>query len=90
MPGRYIIALWGMESAYGKIQGREDVVSALATLAFEGRREAFFSRELMAALQIVEQGHVGDTPLKGSLGRRNGAMPVYAELLLALRGGRRR
>lgn len=43
----------------------------------------------MAALQIVEQGHVGDTPLK-ALGRRNGAMPVYAELLLALRGGRRR
>ncbi len=33
---------------------------------FEGRREAFFSQELMAALQIVEQGHVGDTPLKGS------------------------
>ncbi|HEJ6939530.1 lytic murein transglycosylase [Serratia marcescens] len=66
VPGRYIIALWGMESAYGKIQGREDVVSALATLAFEGRREAFFSQELMAALRIVEQGHVGDTPLKGS------------------------
>ena len=44
VPGRYIIALWGMESAYGKIQGREDVVSALATLAFEGRREAFSVR----------------------------------------------
>lgn len=44
VPGRYIIALWGMESAYGKIQGREDVVSALATLAFEGRREAFSAR----------------------------------------------
>jgi membrane-bound lytic murein transglycosylase B len=66
VPGRYIIALWGMESAFGKIQGREDVVSALATLAFEGRREAFFSRQLMAALKIVEQGHAGEGPLKGS------------------------
>lgn len=39
VPGRYIVALWGMESAFGKIQGREDVISALATLAFEGRRD---------------------------------------------------
>ncbi|CAI2450479.1 lytic murein transglycosylase [Serratia ficaria] len=66
VPERYIVALWGMESAFGKIQGREDLISALATLAFEGRREAFFSRQLMAALKIVEQGHAGDGPLKGS------------------------
>jgi membrane-bound lytic murein transglycosylase B len=66
VPGRYIVALWGMESAFGKIQGREDVISALATLAFEGRREAFFTQQLMAALQIVEQGRVGSTQLKGS------------------------
>ncbi|RJF57250.1 lytic murein transglycosylase [Serratia inhibens] len=66
VPGRYIVALWGMESAFGKIQGHEDVISALATLAFEGRREAFFTQQLMAALQIVEQGHASSTQLKGS------------------------
>ncbi|MGO2369464.1 MAG: lytic murein transglycosylase, partial [Serratia sp. (in: enterobacteria)] len=66
VPGRYVVALWGMESAFGKIQGREDVISALATLAFEGRREAFFSQQLMAALQILEQGHVSREQLKGS------------------------
>ncbi|MGO2463310.1 MAG: lytic murein transglycosylase [Serratia proteamaculans] len=66
VPGRYVVALWGMESAFGKIQGREDVISALATLAFEGRREAFFSQQLMAALRILEQGHVSREQLKGS------------------------
>ncbi|WP_199636106.1 lytic murein transglycosylase [Serratia sp. PAMC26656] len=66
VPGRYIVALWGMESAFGKIQGREDVISALATLAFEGRREAFFTQQLMAALRIVEQSHVSSAQLKGS------------------------
>ena len=66
VPERYIVALWAMESHFGKIQGKEDVVSALATLAFEGRREAFFRKQLLAALQIIEQGHVTAGQLKGS------------------------
>jgi membrane-bound lytic murein transglycosylase B len=66
VPEHYIVALWGMESAFGKIQGKEDVVSALATLAFEGRREAFFTKQLMAALKIIDQGHVDVGNLKGS------------------------
>lgn len=66
VPERYIVALWGMESSFGKIQGKEDVISALSTLAFEGRREAFFTKELMAALQIIQQGKVEDPQLKGS------------------------
>ncbi|WP_174849743.1 lytic murein transglycosylase [Yersinia artesiana] len=66
VPERYIVALWGMESGFGKIQGKEDVISALSTLAFEGRREAFFTKELIAALQIIQQGRVEDPQLKGS------------------------
>lgn len=63
---QYIVALWAMESSFGKIQGKEDVVSALATLAFEGRREAFFTKELNAALQIVQQQHITADRMKGS------------------------
>lgn len=63
---QYIVALWGMESSFGKIQGKEDIFSALATLAFEGRREAFFTKELMAALKIVDQGHATSSMMKGS------------------------
>ena len=62
----YIVALWAMESSFGKIQGREEVVSALATLAFEGRREAFFTKELMAALRIIQQQHISAAQMKGS------------------------
>ena len=66
VPEPYIVALWGMESGFGKYQGKEDVISALSTLAFEGRREEFFTNQLMAALQIIEQGHVDAGNLKGS------------------------
>lgn len=63
---QYIVALWAMESNFGKIQGKEDVFSALATLGFEGRREAFFTKELMAALKIVDSGHATSEMMKGS------------------------
>lgn len=67
VPANYIVALWGLESGFGKVQGKEDVVSALATLAFEGRREELFARQLMAALEIIEDGHIPQGQrLKGS------------------------
>lgn len=62
----YIVALWAMESHFGNIQGREEVISALSTLAFEGRREAFFTRELIAALHIIQQQHIAPGDLQGS------------------------
>lgn len=66
IPSAYITALWGVESRYGQLQGKEDVISALATLAFEGRREAFFSKELISALKILEKGHIQTKHFKGS------------------------
>lgn len=66
VPGRYIVALWGMESSFGKLQGNEDVISALATLAFEGRREKFFTEQLIAALKIIEKNLAPRGKLRGS------------------------
>lgn len=63
---QYIVALWAMESNFGQIQGREDLISALSTLAFEGRREAFFTKELVAALKIIQQQHITADEMKGS------------------------
>lgn len=63
---QYIVALWALESHFGKIQGKEEVVSALATLAFEGRREAFFTKELMAAVRIIQRQQITAADLKGS------------------------
>lgn len=62
----YIVALWGIESGFGKNQGKEDIISAVSTLAFDGRREAFFSRELLASLHILQEGQIEKMQFKGS------------------------
>lgn len=66
VPANFIIALWGLESAFGKIQGKEDVISAVATLAYEGRRETFFTQEVMSALTVLEKGYIARDKMKGS------------------------
>ncbi|MBU6234486.1 MAG: lytic murein transglycosylase [Alphaproteobacteria bacterium] len=66
VPPQYIVALWGIETNYGKITGGFDIVSALATLAYEGRRAQFFEKELVGALRILEGGHAGTDKLTGS------------------------
>lgn len=63
---QYIVALWGVESSFGKIQGNYAVVDALATMSYEGRREEFFKNELMEALQILDEGHISVERMKGS------------------------
>lgn len=62
----YLLALWGMESSFGYYQGKYDVLSALATLAFEGRREKLFSNEFIASLQMLQQGYIKRDKMRGS------------------------
>ena len=61
-----LAAIWGLESAYGAVRGDVPVFAALATLAADGRRGAFFSGEFLAALAIVEGGHARPRDLRGS------------------------
>jgi len=63
---RYIVALWGVESNFGKYTGGYQVINALSTLAYDGRREKFFRKEMMAALKIIDQGHISAKNMKGS------------------------
>lgn len=63
---RFIVALWGLESSFGKFMGNYSVPSALATMAYDGRREAFFKSEFFLALDILQQGHVKLADMKGS------------------------
>ena len=63
---RFIVALWGVESDFGRLVGDFNVVAALATLAYDGRRSAFFRKELMDALRIVDQGNVTVSAMTGS------------------------
>ncbi|MDU5698705.1 MAG: lytic murein transglycosylase [Haemophilus parainfluenzae] len=62
----YILALWGMESSFGYYQGSYDVLSALATLAFDGRREALFSKEFVNAMKMLERDHIQRNRMLGS------------------------
>ena len=63
---RFIVALWGLESDFGKVIGNYAVVSALATLAYDGRRSAYFRGELISALRILDQGHIRGDNMTGS------------------------
>lgn len=63
---QYVVALWGIETNYGVNTGGFGIVPALATLAWDGRRGAFFRKELMTALEILDQGHITPEAMKGS------------------------
>lgn len=66
VPGAVVVALWGIETNYGKNTGGFEIVDALATLAYEGRRRDFFKAELLNALKIVQDGHIALHDMKGS------------------------
>ncbi|WP_227751581.1 lytic murein transglycosylase [Tabrizicola oligotrophica] len=61
-----VAAVWGLESAYGAVRGDVPTLHALATLAYDGRRGAFFEGELIAALKIVQLGDATAETLRGS------------------------
>jgi membrane-bound lytic murein transglycosylase B len=63
---RFLLAVWGMESRFGRIQGRTPVFQALATLAWEPRRAPYFRSELFHALRIVADGHIDASSMRGS------------------------
>ncbi|MEO5374770.1 MAG: lytic murein transglycosylase [Alphaproteobacteria bacterium] len=63
---RFIVALWGIETDFGRVTGGFPVIPALATLAYDGRRSKYFRQELMDALLIVDQGHIAADRMIGS------------------------
>lgn len=66
VPPEVLIAAWGLESNFGRFSGLRPTISTLATLAYDARRSEFFRSELMAALQILDNGDVETSDLKGS------------------------
>ncbi len=61
-----ITAIWGLESSYGERKGNVPVISATSTLAYDGRRGSFFEKQLMAALQIIQNGDIPAARMTGS------------------------
>lgn len=63
---RFLVALWGIETHYGRNTGNFPVIQSLVTLAYDGRRSAYFHRELMQALRILDEGHISLARMRGS------------------------
>ena len=66
VPPEVLIAIWAQESGFGKIQGDYDVVSAFATLAYDGRRRDWAEDQLIDALTIIRDKGIPRSRLKGS------------------------
>ena len=66
VPPEILLAIWGMETNYGGYTGDFDAIAALATLAFDGRREELFTRELIAALRMIDEGRASRSDMRGS------------------------
>ncbi|WP_293450784.1 lytic murein transglycosylase [Planktotalea sp.] len=61
-----ICAIWGLESQYGERMGDIPIISSTSTLAFDGRRSAFFEKQLVAALKIIQNGDISADRMVGS------------------------
>ena len=89
-----VCAIWGIESFYGTKRGTVPVISALATLAYEGRRAEFFERQLLAALRIVQNGDVSPQDMTGgwagAMGHTQFIPTTYAAYAVDFRGDGRR
>ena len=66
VPPAIVVAIWGMESNYGSNFGSTPTIDALATLGFDGRREAWARGQLIAALKIIDNGDIDHDHMIGS------------------------
>ncbi|PLA75426.1 lytic murein transglycosylase [Hydrogenovibrio sp. SC-1] len=66
IPGRFLIAFWGMETNFGGYTGNTPIIESLATLSYDPRRAGYFRKELLAALTILDQGHISVKQMRGS------------------------
>ena len=65
VPPEIIITIWGMESTFGSLSGKMNIVRSLATLSYDCRRAAFFTNELLAALRIIQRGDMSPKQMRG-------------------------
>jgi len=74
VPKTVLAAFWGLETNYGRTLGSFNIPAALATLAWDGRRSAFFRAQLFDALRIIDAGHIAAPDMKGSWAGAMGQM----------------
>jgi lytic murein transglycosylase len=94
VPGQVVCAFWGVESDYGRRLGDIPVISAVATLAYDGRRGDFFEAQLIAALRIIQNGDTTSDRMVGSwagaMGHTQFIPTTFAAYAVDFRGDGRR
>jgi len=83
VPAAIVVAIWGVESNYGSNFGSIPTIDALATLGFEGRREAWARGQLLAALKIIESGDITRPQMIGSWAGAMGQTQFLPSVFLA-------
>lgn len=66
VPREVLTAIWGLETSYGRILGKHDIVDSLSTFAFEGRRQKFGEEQLFAIFDLLARGDVRQDQLIGA------------------------
>ena len=66
VPGPILISIWGLETGFGRNSGRMNVIKSLATLSYDCRRTGFFTRNLYAALRIIQRGDMTPGQMRGA------------------------
>jgi membrane-bound lytic murein transglycosylase B len=94
VPGEVIVAIWGLETSFGANTGNMSSLRSLATLAYDCRRSAFFTNELMAALGIVQRGDMTPSQMVGAwageLGQTQFLASSYVKFAVDFDGNGRR
>lgn len=83
VPAEVLVAIWGVESSFGSFVGDIPAIDALATLGFEGRREAWAREQLLAALKILQSGDIGRAQMVGSWAGAMGQTQFIPTVFLA-------
>ena len=82
VPKEVLVAFWGLETHYGANKGNFSLPSSLMTLAYEGRRAAFFRAQLLDAMRIVDAGHNTVAGMRGSWAGAMGNMQFMPSTML--------
>lgn len=94
VPAPIIVAIWGLETGYGRNSGNMSVMRSLATLAYDCRRTEFFTNELVAALTIVQRGDMQPSQMRGAwageIGQTQFLASSYVKYAVDFDGDRRR
>jgi membrane-bound lytic murein transglycosylase B len=86
VPPGPLIAIWGMETAFGRVTGNQNTLSAVATLAYDCRRTDFFTEQLYAALKLVDRGILSSSS-RGAMHGELGQTQFMPKNVLAYGGG---